>query len=184
MKNTLLALVLAATPLAGFAADDLSYNYVEGDYMKLDHGADGPALRGSVEFGKSGVYATGNYAWLRADDGLGGNVDVHARELGLGYHHGVAANTDVIGELGYRKASAAGTSAEGGRASIGVRSSFGKHAEGYVKGNYYDGADYHGDATGTVGGQYKFNGMWGVTAEAELGNGDHAYLAGVRASFK
>jgi hypothetical protein len=184
VKNTLLALALAALPLAGHAADELKYNYVEGDWMKLDHGTDGPALRGSVELGKTGLYATGSYAWLDANDGLGGNVNVRAHELGLGYHHGIAANTDLIGELAYRKAEAGGGSAEGGRASIGVRSALGKRVDGYIKGNYYDAADYHGDATGTVGGQFKFNDMWGVTAEVEAGNGDHTYLAGVRASFK
>lgn len=44
-------------------------------------------------------------------------------------------------------------------------------------------SDFDGDVTGTVGGQFKFNKMWGVTAEAEAGNGDQTYQVGVRASF-
>jgi Ax21 family sulfation-dependent quorum factor len=183
VKRTLLALALVALPFAAFAADDLKYTYAEAGYADLDHGTNGPAVRGSYDIGKSGVYVTGSYAWLDAD-GVTDDVNVHAHELGVGYHHGIAARTDLIGEVAYRKAEADGASAEGGRASIGVRSALGKRVEGFVRGNYYDAADYHGDATGTVGGQFKFNERWGATAEVEAGNGDQAWLVGVRASFK
>jgi len=183
VKRKLLALALMALPFAAFAADDLKYTYAEADYVDLDHGTNGPALRGSVDLGKSGVYVTGSYAWLDAD-GLTDNINVRAHELGVGYHHGIAANTDLIGEVAYRKGEADGGSVEGGRASVGVRSALGKHVEGFVKGNYYDAADYHGDATGSVGGQYKFNERWGMTAEVEAGNGDTAWMTGVRATFK
>jgi len=176
----LVGLSLVALPCAAFAADELKYSYVEADYLDLDHGVDGPALRGSIDLGKTGAYLTGSYAWL---DGAGSN-NVRAHELGAGYHHGIGARTDLIGEVAYRKAEADGTSAEGARASVGVRGALGKRGEAFVKGNYYDAADYHGDATGTVGGQFKFNNTWGVTAEVEAGNGDTAWLAGVRATFK
>jgi hypothetical protein len=181
MKRTLITLALAALPFAAFAADELKYTYAEADYVNLDHGVDGPALRGSVELGKSGLYATGSYAWLDAD----GGVDVRAHELGLGYHHGVGAKTDLIGEVAYRNADVGGGgNIDGARASVGVRSALGKRGEAFVKGNYYDASDYHGDATGTVGGQFKFTDRWGVTGEVEAGNGDKAYGVGVRASFK
>lgn len=182
LAAAMLALPLAALPLVAHATDDLSYSYLEADYLNLDHGTDGPALRGSVDLAKTGLYATGSYGWLKAD-GTPNDVNLRAHELGLGYHHSVAAKTDLIGEVAYRKAEAGTASVEGARASIGVRSALGEHVEGIVKANYYDGADYHGDATGTVGGQYKVNKTWGATAEAELGNGDRAYLLGVRASF-
>ena len=184
MKRTLLALALVALPLAAFAADDLEYTYVEGDYVDLDHGINGPAVRGSLDLGNSGVYLTGQYAWLDGGDGLPDDVNLRAHELGAGYHHRVGKQTDLIGELGYRKAEAHGASAEGARASIGVRSAVGTRGELFAKGNYYDGADYRGDATATVGGQLKFSDTWGVTAEVEAGNGDRTMLAGVRASFK
>jgi hypothetical protein len=183
MKRSLLALTLALAPLAAFAADDLKYTHVEGDYVDLDHGIAGPALRGSYNFGNSGLYATGSYAWLDGDN-VPSNVDLRAHELALGYHHGIGAKTDLIGEVGYRKLEADDASAEGARASIGVRSAVGKRGELFAKGNYYDGADYNGDATATVGGQFKFNQTWGLTGEVEAGNGDRTWLAGVRASFK
>jgi len=183
MKRSLLILALAAAPLSAFAADGLSYTYVEGDYVDLDHGIHGPAVRGSYEINHSGVYATGSYAWLDGHDVPSG-VDLRAHELALGYHHGIGAKTDLIGEVGYRKLEADDAGVEGARASVGVRSALGKRGEAFVKGNYYDGADYHGDATASVGGQFKFNQTWGLTAEVEAGNGDRTWLTGVRASFK
>jgi hypothetical protein len=181
MKRSLIALALAALPFASFAADGLSYTYAEADYVDLDHGTHGPALRGSVAIGDTGLYATGNYAWLDAD-GPGNNPRAH--ELGLGYHHGVGAKTDLIGEVAYRAAKTDDLRVDGARASLGVRSELGARGEASVKGNYYDASDYHGDATATVGGQFKFTDKLGVTAEVEAGNGDQAYLVGLRASFK
>ena len=52
MKRSLLALVfLAALPFAASAADDISYNYVEGGYVKTEtdpRDADGFGVNGSV----------------------------------------------------------------------------------------------------------------------------------------
>lgn len=184
MKHKLIALALAALPFTAFAADGLSYTYVEGNYVNLDHGTDGAGLRGSAEIANSGFYVTGQYAWLNAD-AVPDDVNVRARELGVGYHHGVSAKTDLIGELAYRNAEVeGGGNIDGGRASVGVRSAIGTRGEAYVKGNYYDASDYRGDGTGTVGGQFKFTDKLGVTAEVEAGNGDKAYLVGLRASFK
>ena len=183
MKRSLLTLALAALPFATFAADGLQYTYVEGAYIDLDHGVHGPAVRGSYEFGQSGLYATGSYAWLDGKD-VPDDVNLRAHELGLGYHHDIGKRADLIGAVGYRKAEADPASVEGARASIGVRGALGKRGEAFVKGNYYDGADYHGDATASVGGLFKFNGTWGLTGEVEAGNGDRTWLTGVRASFK
>jgi len=181
MKRSLLALALVALPFTTFAADGLKYTYVEGDYVDLDHGVKGPAVRGSYEFGNSGVYATGSHGWLDTDVD---NVNLRAHELAVGYHHGLNAKLDVLGEVGYRKAEADGASAEGARASVGVRGELGKRGEAFAKANYYDGADFRGDATASVGGQFKFNQTWGLTAEVEAGNGDRTWQTGVRASFK
>lgn len=183
MNKSLSALAFAlALPLSAQATDKLSYTYVEGDYLRAGHGVDGWGLRGSAALGSTGFYGLGSYSWLKADASPG-NIDIKANELGVGYHHAVAANTDVIGEVAYRNAKSDGANIDGARASVGVRSAVADHVEGFVKANYYDASDYHGDVTGTVGGQYKFNDQWGATAEAELGNGDKAWLLGVRASF-
>lgn len=111
---------------------------VEADYVNLDHGIDGWGLRGSAELGSTGFYGLGSYSWTKLD-AAPSDLDIKSNELGIGYHHSLNANTDLL--------------------------------------------DYNGDFSGTVGGQVKLNQTWGATAEAELGNGDQAYLVGVRASF-
>lgn len=184
MKKTLFALALAAAlPFAAQAQDKaLSYTWAEADYVDLDNGADGWGLRGSYNVGDTGLYVLGGYSWLGFNDGID-DVDVKANELGLGYHHAIADNTDLIGEVAYQNADADVYRIDGLRTSVGVRSAMTNNFEGFVKANYYDVSDYDGDLSGTLGAQYKFNSMWGVTGEAEFGNGDQAYLVGLRASF-
>ena len=185
MNKSLFALALAAAlPLAAQAADKpLSYTYVEGNYQKADHGVDGVGLRGSYGLGSSNFYVLGGYSWLGSDDETFDDDEIKANELGLGYHHALAGKTDLLGEVAYRNMRVAGRNIDGARGSVGVRSALSDRIEGIAKVNYYDASDYDGDVTGTVGGQYKFNDMWGATAEAEFGNGDKAWLLGVRASF-
>jgi Ax21 family sulfation-dependent quorum factor len=184
MKMKLFALAMAAAlPLSAQAEEsDLSYTHVEADYINLDHGTDGWGVRGSVAIGDSGFYGLGSYSQVNTDN-ISGHSNTNSNELGVGYHHAVADKTDLIGELAYRNADNGSSNIDGARASVGVRSALAEHVEGFVKANYYDASDYHGDVTGTVGGQYKFTKTWGATAEAELGNGNQAYLLGVRASF-
>jgi Ax21 family sulfation-dependent quorum factor len=185
MKKTLIALALAASlPLAAQAADKpLSYTYVEGNYVNLDNGVDGVGVRGSFDLGDSGLYGLGSYGWLGGDDELLDDDEVKTHELGLGYHHGISDRADVIGELAYRSAKSDAYRIDGARASVGLRGAMSDKFEGYAKANYYDASDFDGDVTATLGGQFKFNQQWGVTAETELGNGDQAYMVGVRASF-
>ena len=182
MKYSLFALAIAAALPFAAQATDLSYTHVEADYINLDNGADGWGLRGSAAIGDTGLYVLGGYSWLKAD-ALPSDVDIKSNELGLGYHHALNAKTDLIGELAYRNADTGSQNIDGLRTSVGVCAAFAERFEGFAKANYYDVSDYSGDVTGTVGGQYKFTDTWGVTAEAELGNGDQAYLVGVRASF-
>ena len=55
--------------------------------------------------------------------------------------------------------------------------------EGWAKANYTDGQDYEGDFSGTLGAQWMFAKMWGVTAEAEVVEDYTQWTLGVRASF-
>ena len=184
MKTSLLALALAAAlPLSAQAADKLSNTSVEADYVNLDNGIDGWGLRGSVDIGSTGFYGLGSYSWTK-HDASPSDLDIRSNELGIGYHHSLNGNTDLLGEVAYRNADFDGNlNIDGLRTSVGVRSALGERVEGFVKANHYDLSDYNGDFSGTVGGQVKLNQTWGATAEAELGNGDQAYLVGVRASF-
>ena len=189
MKKTLFALALAAAlPFSAQAAEPakgLSYTFLEGNYVDVE-GGNGWGLRGSFDVGNSGLYGFGSWSKLDADEDdfdLDIDNDLDANEFGLGYHMPIADNTDLLLDAAYRTLDADVYRIDGARASVGARSAMTDNFEGYVKANYYDMSDFDGDVTGTVGGQFKFNEMWGVTGEAEFGDGDQAYMLGVRASF-
>ena len=189
MKKTLFALALAAAlPLSAQAAEPttgLSYTWLEGDYIDVE-GGNGWGLRGSFDFGASGLYGFGSWSKLDADENdfdIDIDNDLDANEFGVGYHHPVADNTDLIAEAAYRNYDADAYRIDGARFSVGARAAMTDNVEGFVKANYYDMSDYDGDFTGTIGAQYKFTDMWGVTGEAEFGNGDKAWMLGMRASF-
>lgn len=189
MKKTLFALALAAAlPLTATAAEPakgLSYTFVEGNYIDVENG-NGWGLKGSFDFGSSGLYGFGSWAKLDGDEDdfdIDLDTDVDFNEFGLGYHHPVADNTDLIAEAAYRNYEADAFRIDGARVSVGARSAMTDQFEGYLKANYYDKSDFDGDVTGTVGAQYKFTDRWGATAEAEFGNGDKAWMLGMRASF-
>jgi Ax21 family sulfation-dependent quorum factor len=185
MKRSLIALALASLlPLAAQANDRLSYTYVEGDYVNIDgdggFDSDGYALRGSFALGTSGLYTFGGYQRTDVD---GTNIDGDGHEFGLGYGHGISDNSDLIAEIAHQRTDYDIAKIDGFRTSVGLRSALGERFEGLLKANYYDGSDYSGDFTGTVGLQFKLNQTWGITSEAEFGDGADSYLVGVRASY-
>jgi len=101
----LIATVFAAIPVAGMTAEDLSYTYLQADYINLDiddvgddgdiiddfDNGNGYAVRGSLGFGNN-WFIFGNYSKTDADitffDDLDmlqpGNADVIRMDLGLG----------------------------------------------------------------------------------------------------
>lgn len=177
MKRSFIALALAAILPFSAQAAELSYSYVEADYVNLDSNVDGWGLRGSVAFNEN-FYGLAGYTNI---DAFGINVDGY--EVGLGYHYGISDKTDLIGELAYQNASGGGANADGYRASFGVRGQLSDKFEGILKANYIDGSNFNGNFSGTVGAQVKFNDTWGVTGEVEFANSDTAYLLGLRARF-
>jgi Ax21 family sulfation-dependent quorum factor len=198
MKRSLFALALMALlPLSAQAADDLSYTYVELGYNwasldGTDSNPDGFSLKGSAALGSS-FYAFGSYFQGSDElDDLGGDVDLDLDydqlQLGLGYRHAMNDSTDFLAELSYINGNVEvegfdDADADGYRASVGVRGAMSSNFEGYAKANWTDGSDVDGDFSGTIGAQYKFNDMWGITAEGEFGNDASIYGIGVRASF-
>jgi len=193
MKRSLMALALAAALPLSAQASELSYNYVELDYARLnvdnagaDFNPDGFGLKGSFALGDQ-FYGFGSY--LRGSDTVSGtDVDLDQTQLGLGYRHGVSDSADFIGELSWINQGVdieglGSDDAHGGRLSAGFRGELAKNFEGYVKANYTDGGDFSGDFSGTLGAQVKFNPTWGVTGEAEFGGDADIYMVGVRANF-
>ena len=193
MKRSLMALALAAALPMSAQAADLSYNFVELDYARMnvdDGGADfdpdGFGLKGSFAMGEK-FYGFGSY--LRGSDDVSGtDVDVDQTQLGAGFRHGVSDKADFIAELSWINQSVdieglGEADGDGGRVSAGFRGAMSDKFEGYAKANYTDGGDFDGDFSGTLGAQVKFNQTWGITGEAELGGDADIYMLGVRASF-
>jgi len=206
MKTTLvLAALLAAAPFAALAAP-LSYTFVEGGYNKVhvdyagDGGeADGAYLKGSYDIG-SGINAIASAKRLSdstRDAGVRYESSITQSEIGLGYHQSMSDRVDFIAELAWNRLDArikedgttvADGQASGGRGAVGVRGAFNDKFEASIKANYYDGNDFDGTWTATVGAQYTITPTWGVTAEVEHGDliddaSTTRYMVGVRASF-
>jgi hypothetical protein len=209
MKRSLFALALAAALPLSAQARGLEYSFVELDYarMNIDGGIDpaGWGIKGSVEVSKSFYLYGGHQQGNEEISGI--DIDLDTTQVGVGWRHPISDSADFNAELGWLHQNLdigeniplpgspcgcgggggfipnVGAEADGYRASIGLRGAMAENFEGYVKANYTDGSDFDGDFSGTLGGQVKFGGMWGVTAEAEFGNDYNTYLLGVRASF-
>lgn len=184
-KISLLALGLFAAAVAfPAAADELSYTYAEVGYQHVDTdlGVDarGAYVRGSYEFGDSGAYLTGSYADLSND---GFDIEPRPASLGLGYHHSFGSGFDGLVEAAYEHTDTSVVDVEGWRVSAGVRGQFAQNWEGLAKVNFFDGADYASDTSGTLGVQYRFTPTWGVTGEVEFDGDTESYLVGVRSTF-
>ena len=105
-KQIALALALAAASFAANAGD-LSYSYVEGGWTRAnvefdannDADFDGFTVRGSYGFNQFHVF--GAYSTVNNDELI--DTDVNESQLGVGIHHAVADNADVIGEVSYQR---------------------------------------------------------------------------------
>ena len=128
MKRSALALAaLLALPFASQAAD-LSYSYLEADYVHVDpdnfDNANGYALRGSGAINENFNVIAG-WTKINHDAPFG---DQKAWYLGFGYHVPVADNTDLFTELAYNKETTFDN--DGASARVGVRSALSPRFEG------------------------------------------------------
>jgi Ax21 family sulfation-dependent quorum factor len=185
MKRSLIALALASLlPLAASANDQLSYTYVEGSYIGIDgdggFDSDGYKLRGSLALGASGLYTFGAYQRVDVDNT---NITGDGHEFGLGYGHGLSDRTDLITELAHQRTDYDFAKIDGFRTSVGLRTAMSPQVEGLLKANYYDGSDYSGDLSATLGLQFKLGQTWGINSEVEVGSEANSYQVGLRASF-
>ena len=199
MKRSILALgLLAALPFAA-TASDLSYNYVEGGYSRINGlgtKVDGPALNGSIAVG-SRFHVFGGYEALDVDAvsvnlGTGetfrSDVDLDSWNVGFGYNHSLNQSTDLVARVGYRDLDFGGPfgGSFDGKAyftEVGARSQLAPRFEGYIYAGYerLEGGD--GDTYGRIGGQYNINQSWGLVADAKVGDGAEQYFFGPRFTF-
>lgn len=192
MKKTLLALAL----LAGFAgtanASELSYSFVEANYVDAGNAFDAPSsfsfngynLRGSAELGDT-WYLVGGFNSV-SDDPFGTSVDFDTYDVGVGFRHGFSEKADFFADLSYNHTEVStfgfSDSDSGYGVRLGVRGEMGSKFEGTIGLSHRDYGDF-GNSTGLLlGGHFKFTENFGLVANVEAGS-DTIWSVGVRASF-
>ena len=202
MKRTLFALVLAAALPMSAHASELSYSFVELDYLSstdaITLGFNGPGLdtegygiRGSFGFGEN-FYVSGKYS--NSDLDVNSAIDADKWAVALGYHRPLYDQADWFAELGYTELQSNNAPFDDNayNVSIGIRGSISDRFEGIAKMSYNDGANFSGalypqynsSFSVTAGLQWRINEMWGIVGEVEAHEDSTTdYTLGVRASF-
>ena len=181
MKRSILVLAsLLALPFATQAAD-LSYSWVEADYVHVDpdhfDNTNGVAIRGSGAINDNFNVIAG-WSKLNNDAPF---ADSKSWYVGLGYHVPVADQTDLFTEVAYAKETS--FDVDGYNARVGVRSALSPRFEGSVWLGYSKFERNESNAALGVSGQYKFTPTVGLVAEASVGDNDKSFLIGPRLSF-
>ncbi|MCT8285196.1 Ax21 family protein [Xanthomonas translucens pv. translucens] len=190
MKTSLLALALLATlPFAASAAEGLSYNYVEGGYIKTDASggdADGWAVKGSYAINPN-FSVFGDFNRQKTDFG---DVDVDQWRIGAGYNHEISTSTDLVTRVSYNRFDPeSGSKFNGYNAEVGIRTAFNPYLEVYALGGYEDytkknGINPDGEFYGRLGAQAKLNQNWGLSADLKMNrDGDKEWFVGPRFSW-
>jgi Ax21 family sulfation-dependent quorum factor len=198
MKRALFALALAAALPISAQASELSYSFVELDYLNSNsevlssgtYSTEGYGIRGSFGFAEN-FYVSGAYS--NSDFDISSGLDEDRWNVGFGYHRPLYDQTDWLVEVGYTKIDSFDPVIDDSfyDVSFGLRGSLGDKFEGIAKLSYNDGASFSGvyypqyDSafSATVGVQWRINDMWGIVGEIEAYEDDTDYTLGVRASF-
>ncbi|HYG07550.1 MAG TPA: diffusible signal factor-reguated Ax21 family protein [Stenotrophomonas sp.] len=195
MKTSLLALgLLAALPFAAAAAENISYNYVEGDYVRTNPSgsagkSDGWGLKGSFAFHPN-FHVFAGYNKQKFD----GPAKVKANQwnIGLGYNYAVTDTTDLLARVAYQNTDPQGNRKDfnGWALEGGINNSFGPRFSAYVLAGYEDYAkrdniNPKGEFYGRLGGQFNFTPNFALSGEAKLytKNGGVQWMIGPRVSW-
>ncbi|MBB1115575.1 hypothetical protein H4O09_00650 [Stenotrophomonas sp. W1S232] len=211
-KTLILAALLAATPLAAHATENLSYTYTEAGFTRAEADMDflgtlkgnGGYVRGAYAFTPS-THVFGSYSNLSESDGAGqirAKYTLQQAELGLGWHMNMSERVDFTADIAYVRVKdtlkVSGIPVESGfadfngkwedsinagRATLGLRGTPSARTEAWVRAGAMDGSKMDSEFVGTLGGQVKFNPTWGLVGEVQWIGDVTQYSAGVRASF-
>jgi len=210
-KILLAAALLAAAPLSAFAAERVSYSYVEAGWTQLDTNddyfgdpkVDGGYIRGSFDIGPQvNVFGAWSYVSKKYNGSYAGydaslKLELNQPELGIGYHMPMSDRVDFTADIAWvRQNVEAKLSVDGfdsatdkdhtnaGRATVGVRGKPSVRTEAWAKAGYLDGgSDFKGTWVGNLGGQVNFTQTWGLVAEVQAYRDVTQVSVGVRASF-
>lgn len=201
MKRALFALVLAAALPVSAQASELSYSFVELDYLSsTDAGtapfstsadSDGYGLRGSFGFAEK-FYVTAAYANSEFS-GVGSGIDNDKWSVGFGFHHAMYDQADWFADINYTKIDSDFVLTDDSYFDVGVglRGSISDRFEGMAKLSFNDGGNsnpgyypqYDSAFSASIGLQWRITEMWGVVGEIEAYEDATDYTLGVRASF-
>ncbi len=172
-KSLGILLLVAAVPAV---AGDLSYNYIEAGYQRIeiddvagiDVDGDGFGIGGSFEIGDDWFVRAG---YSTADFDFG--IDLDQTVLGVGYHADISPNTDVFATVNYVRAevSASGFGSvddDGFGISVGVRGMLTEQVELTGSLGYVDLDDSGDSTTVAAAGFYNFTDMFSAGIAIEV----------------
>ena len=189
MKNKLIALALAsALPFSASAAENLSYNFVEGNYVKANDALRGDGWGVKASYGVlPNMHVFGDYSKTELD---ATKTDLQQWRVGVGYNVQVLPSSDFVARAAYNKFDPkGGLDFNGYSAEVGLRTAFGEHIETYVMAGYEDYSKKHGinpdgEFYGRLGGQVKLNQNWGLSGDIKMNNdGNKEWSVGPRFSW-
>ena len=188
-------LLLAAVPVLAHA-DDMSYRYIQLNYINTDGefgrpDAKGFATRGSIGFAKN--YFVFTELSRQTLSVSGPNVDIDQYAVGLGGHYGLSDQLDLVGRAGWTKVKVSGDDQIGSETmnfeddgylvALGLRGHFGEHFQlegGVIHQDFGGGND---DTGAEVLARYHFNKHFALAVEYQISDDVSSFLAGVRFSF-
>lgn len=195
LRTATTSLLLATVPVLAHA-DDMSYRYIQLNYIETDcdcsvPDAEGFATRGSIGFAKN--YFVFTELARQTITVSGPNVDIDQYAVGLGGHYGLSDKLDLVGRAGWTRVKVSGDDEigsdtlnfedDGYLVAIGLRGQVGEHVqlEGSVIHQDFGGGN---DDTGVeVLARYHFNKHFALAAEYQISDDVSSFLAGVRLSF-
>ena len=162
-----------------FAANDLSYTYIEGSYLDIDvddadADGDGFGIAGSVALTEL-FLVFGSFASAELDGPMGFDVDFDTWEFGAGVNYPLGNNLDAVGRLSYLNVEVdvpgLGNADDDGFGLYGgLRGRLAAPVE-LEGGIAYADLDEAGDDTSLVlAGRYYFTDQWAAGLSADIGD--------------
>ncbi len=195
MKKGIVLGSMAALTLSAnvFAADELSYTWVEANYLETelddddgDLDGDGLGLSGSFAFTEN-LHGFASYSDQEFDLDIAPDVSFEMLDIGAGVNFPLNPGLDIIGTLSYLdvQASAGGASADdnGYRLGAALRGRVASKLELTGGISYIDLDDSGDDTTYGVGGRYYFTDNFALGANADFADDQMTWTLGARYDF-
>ena len=198
-KPLLIAGALAALPLSAFA-QNLSYSYLEGGYLKAtqedgnadDFDFDGFTVGASGKIGEN-FFLFGDYRQLESDTVGGTRVDINTGRVGLGFIIPVNANFDItagggaaFAKFDYKGSGAGLTPDDNDDTGYFVQSiARAKVLPALeINGGYrYEKVFDESESTGLIGAVFNFTPAFAAVGNYEFGDDFNSYVLGGRFNF-